>query len=82
MLTARIQQTLDEAGLPGGVRHVAVAASGGADSCAAALALHRLWSPRGIRLTLVHVDHGLRPGEDDADTELFQCFHCYLAALE
>lgn len=74
MLLARIQRTLDEAGLPAGIRHVAIAVSGGADSCAAALALHRLWASRGIRLTLVHVDHGLRGAEDDADTTFVQQF--------
>ena len=67
MLLERIHATLSGAGLPGGIRHVAVAVSGGADSTATALALHRLWSPLGIRLTLVHIDHTLPEAESPGD---------------
>ena len=69
MLLEQIQATLSGAGLPGGARCVAVAVSGGADSTAAAIALHRLWSPLGIRLALIHVDHTLPEAESPHDTE-------------
>ena len=67
MLLERIQATLSGAGLPGGIRHIAVAVSGGADSTATALALHHLWAPLGIRLTLVHIDHTLPEAEAPGD---------------
>jgi len=41
---------------------VVVACSGGPDSTALVDALARLAPPRGWRLHVVHVDHGLRPG--------------------
>ena len=44
----------------GGAVHVAVAVSGGADSMALALLTHGWASPRGIALTALTVDHGLR----------------------
>ena len=67
MLLERIQATLSGAGLPGGARSVAVAVSGGADSIATAIALHHLWSPLGIRLSLIHVDHTLPEAESPRD---------------
>lgn len=39
-----------------------VACSGGPDSTALLDALARLAPPRGLRLVVAHVDHGLRPG--------------------
>ena len=69
MLLEQIRSTLSGAGLPGGARSVAVAVSGGADSTAAAIALHRLWSPLGIRLALIHVDHTLPEAESPHDAE-------------
>jgi tRNA(Ile)-lysidine synthetase-like protein len=44
--------------------HVVVACSGGPDSTALVDALARLAPPRGLTLTIAHVDHGLRPGSD------------------
>ena len=41
---------------------VVVACSGGPDSSALLDALARLAPPRGLRLHVAHVDHGLRPG--------------------
>ncbi len=41
---------------------VVVACSGGPDSTALLDALARLAPPRGLRLHVAHVDHGLRPG--------------------
>ncbi len=45
----------------GGASHVAVAVSGGPDSMALALLAHDWAVPRGIALTALTVDHGLRP---------------------
>lgn len=47
---------------------VLAAVSGGADSTALLLALHRLQERQGVRVVCAHVDHGLRPssGEDAA----------------
>jgi tRNA(Ile)-lysidine synthase len=44
---------------------VVVACSGGPDSMALLDALARLAPPRGLRLHVAHVDHGLRPGSAD-----------------
>ncbi len=64
-IAALPQETFDELmeALPalGGVFHVAVAVSGGADSVALALLAQGWAAPRGIRLTALTVDHGLRP---------------------
>ena len=44
---------------------VLIACSGGPDSTALLDALARLAPPRGWRLSVAHVDHGLRPGSAD-----------------
>src|SRR5215211_1480107 len=49
-------------GVPAAGDGVAVAVSGGADSLALLHALRALAGPRGWRLAVVTVDHGLRPG--------------------
>ncbi len=46
---------------------VLVAVSGGADSTALLLCLHRLAPGLGITLAAAHLNHGLRDGEADAD---------------
>ena len=43
------------------------AVSGGPDSLALVHALAQLCDPLGIRLYAAHLDHGLRPGESEAD---------------
>lgn len=58
-----------EAGLARGVRLV-VGVSGGADSLALLRALASLERQHPLRLTAAYVDHGLRPGESDAEREL------------
>jgi tRNA(Ile)-lysidine synthase len=49
-------------GVPAAGDGVAVAVSGGADSLALLHALRALAGPRGWRLAVLSVDHGLRPG--------------------
>jgi len=55
-------KALAAAGAPTPGDGVAVAVSGGADSLALLHALRALAGPRGWRLAVVTVDHGLRPG--------------------
>jgi tRNA(Ile)-lysidine synthase len=55
-------KALAAAGAPATGDGVAVAVSGGADSLALLHALRTLAGPRGWRLAVLTVDHGLRPG--------------------
>jgi tRNA(Ile)-lysidine synthase len=55
-------RALATAGVPRPGDGVAVAVSGGADSVALLHAMHTLAGPRGWRLGVLTVDHGLRPG--------------------
>jgi tRNA(Ile)-lysidine synthase len=55
-------RALAAAGAPAAGDGVAVAVSGGADSLALLHALRALSGPRGWRLAVLTVDHGLRPG--------------------
>jgi tRNA(Ile)-lysidine synthase len=55
-------KALGAAGAPAAGDGVAVAVSGGADSLALLHALRVLAGPRGWRLAVLTVDHGLRPG--------------------
>jgi tRNA(Ile)-lysidine synthase len=55
-------KALAGAGVPAAGDGVAVAVSGGADSLALLHALRVLAGPRGWRLAVLTVDHGLRPG--------------------
>jgi tRNA(Ile)-lysidine synthase len=55
-------KALAAAGVPASGDRVAVAVSGGADSLALLHALRVLAGPRGWRLAVLTVDHGLRPG--------------------
>jgi tRNA(Ile)-lysidine synthase len=55
-------KALAAAGVPAAGDGVAVAVSGGADSMALLHALRVLAGPRGWRLAVLTVDHGLRPG--------------------
>jgi tRNA(Ile)-lysidine synthetase-like protein len=62
LLAGRAARALAGAGVPAAGDGVAVAVSGGADSLALLHALRALAGPRGWRLAVVSVDHGLRPG--------------------
>jgi tRNA(Ile)-lysidine synthase len=48
-------------------RSVLVAVSGGIDSCALAHVLHELGERKGLKLSIGHVNHGLRGEESEAD---------------
>jgi tRNA(Ile)-lysidine synthase len=62
LVADRAAKALAAAGVPAAGDGVAVAVSGGADSLALLHALRVLAGPRGWRLAVVTVDHGLRPG--------------------
>jgi tRNA(Ile)-lysidine synthase len=62
LVADRAAKALSAAGVPAAGAGVAVAVSGGADSLALLHALRALAGPRGWRLAVVTVDHGLRPG--------------------
>jgi tRNA(Ile)-lysidine synthase len=49
---------------------VVVAVSGGPDSVCLLRALHELKDELSIHIVVAHFDHGLRPAEDDAETDL------------
>jgi len=53
-------------------QRLVVAVSGGADSTALALLLHRTSQELGISLVLAHVHHGVRGSEADADADFCQ----------
>jgi tRNA(Ile)-lysidine synthase len=61
LVADRAARALASAGAPGHGEGVAVAVSGGADSLALLHALRTLAGPRGWRLGVLTVDHGLRP---------------------
>ncbi len=62
LVADRAARALATVGAPGRGDGVAVAVSGGADSLALLHALRTLAFPRGWRLEVVTVDHGMRPG--------------------
>ena len=62
LVADRAAKALAAARVPAAGDGVAVAVSGGADSLALLHALRALAGPRGWRLAVVTVDHGLRPG--------------------
>jgi tRNA(Ile)-lysidine synthase len=62
LVADRAARALAAAGVPAAGDGLAVAVSGGADSLALLHALRTLAGPRGWRLAVVTVDHGLRSG--------------------
>lgn len=52
-----------------GGEHVLIAVSGGADSTALLLCLHKLSSEFGLSLTVAHLNHRIRETEADADED-------------
>ncbi|HSO54955.1 MAG TPA: tRNA lysidine(34) synthetase TilS [Actinomycetes bacterium] len=62
LVADRAAKALSAAGVPAAGDGVAVAVSGGADSLALLHGLRALAGPRGWRLAVLTVDHGLRPG--------------------
>jgi tRNA(Ile)-lysidine synthase len=72
-------KALAAAGVPAAGDGVAVAVSGGADSMALLHALRVLAGPRGWRLAVLTVDHGLRPGS--AADAAFVADHAKAVAL-
>jgi tRNA(Ile)-lysidine synthase len=64
LVADRAARALAAAGAPGRGDGLALAVSGGADSLALLHALRTLAPPRGWRLEVVTVDHGMRPGSD------------------
>jgi len=64
---ASIRHGVESALLNSGIKRILVAVSGGSDSVALLLALHRLCSPRDIVLQVAHIVHGLRPEAGQLD---------------
>ncbi len=63
----RVQSTIRRFGLLDGIRHVLVAVSGGSDSVALLLCLREWVRRSGLRLTIAHLNHGLRGAQAAAD---------------
>lgn len=70
-MAASSQLALNRSLLPTGSR-VAVAVSGGADSTALLLAMHQQQNDLGIGVTAVHLNHGIRGAEADADANFLR----------
>ncbi len=68
-LEMKLRQTIRKFGLLEPGEHVLVAVSGGPDSVALLLSLHRIRDEFGIRLSVGHCNHGIRGDESDADEE-------------
>ena len=62
-----MEESLDSASLLKPSTVILAALSGGADSLALFLALHRLADKHGFELRAAHLNHGLRGAESDAD---------------
>ncbi len=66
-LQEKVEESLDSASLLKPSTVILAAISGGADSLALFLALHRLAGKYGFKLRAAHLNHGLRGAESDAD---------------
>ena len=67
MITERIKNTIVHNGLIEKGEHIVIGLSGGPDSVCLFHVLHRLKEELDIRLHVVHINHGLRPGAADED---------------
>jgi tRNA(Ile)-lysidine synthase len=65
MVTREVSRAVERLGLPGA--RLLVAVSGGVDSVALLHALHAISSRHGLKLSVGHVNHGLRGEESEAD---------------
>jgi tRNA(Ile)-lysidine synthase len=68
-LKIRVRKTILKYGMLAGGEHVLVGVSGGADSTALLLCLHRLASEFHLTLTVAHLNHKIRGTEADADED-------------
>jgi tRNA(Ile)-lysidine synthase len=66
-LEIKVRRTLRKYGMLSGGEHVLVAVSGGADSTALLLCLHRIAAELRLRLTAAHLNHRIRGAEGDED---------------
>lgn len=65
----KIEKTINENLMSGGIRSILAAVSGGADSIAMLTALHMLKDKFGFTLNVLHVNHCIRGGEANADAD-------------
>jgi tRNA(Ile)-lysidine synthase len=63
----RLAASLKQRGLLSDHKHLLLAVSGGADSVALLLAMQTLKRPLGFRISVAHLNHGLRGSEGRAD---------------
>jgi tRNA(Ile)-lysidine synthase len=68
-LEIRVRKTIRDFGMLSGGEHVLVAVSGGPDSVALLLCLHKLAPNLNLTLTVAHLNHGIRGKEADADED-------------
>ncbi len=68
-LEIRVRKTIREYGMLSPGEHVLVAVSGGADSTALLLCLHRISADFSLSLTVAHLNHRIRGPEGDADED-------------
>jgi 3'-phosphoadenosine 5'-phosphosulfate sulfotransferase (PAPS reductase)/FAD synthetase len=68
-LALTVRKTIQDFGMLSGGEHVLVAVSGGPDSIALLLCLHKLAPNLNLTLTVAHLNHGIRGTEADADED-------------
>jgi tRNA(Ile)-lysidine synthase len=68
-LEIRVRKTIRDFGMLSGGEHVLVAVSGGPDSVALLLCLHKLAPHLKLTLTVAHLNHRIRGTEADADED-------------